>query len=92
MFVPVAITMWIVMRGKMKTVQMTLDEDLLKMIDRVVNELKTTRSAFIRESVQYYIERLRIKELENKHQQGYSDNPVQAGEFDGWEDEQAWGD
>lgn len=92
MFVLIAIKMWIAMRGKMKTIQMTLDEDLLKLIDQVVNELKTTRSAFIRESVQFYLERLKIKKLEKKQQAGYRENPVQAGEFDIWENEQAWGD
>jgi len=75
----------------MKTIQMTLDEDLLKRIDKAIPELNTTRSDFIQESIQYYLERLKIKKLEKKHRDGYANKPVQNGEFDVWEDEQAWG-
>ena len=75
----------------MKTIQMTLDEDLLNRVDKAIRELKTNRSAFIRESLQYFLESLRIKNFEKKHRDGYLKHPVQAGEFDIWEDEQAWG-
>jgi len=75
----------------MKTIQMTLDEDLLNRIDKAIKELNTTRSALIRESVQHYLERLKVKKLEKKHREGYLQQPVAAGEFDVWEDEQVWG-
>jgi len=75
----------------MKTIQMTLDEDLLNRVDKAIQELNTTRSALIRESVQYYLERLRIKKLEKKHRDGYLKQPVATEEFDVWEDEQVWG-
>ena len=75
----------------MKTIQMTLDENLLNQVDKVIRRLKTNRSAFIRESLQFHLERQRIKELEKKHRDGYQKHPVQTGEFDIWEDEQAWG-
>ena len=55
----------------MKTIQMTLDEELLKQVEEVIKNLKTTRSAFIRESLKKQIERLRIQEMEEKHRQGY---------------------
>ena len=35
----------------MKTIQMTLDEDLVKAVDRVSKELNTTRSAFTRKAL-----------------------------------------
>ena len=88
MFVLIAIEMWIKLRIAMKTIQMTLDEDLLNQVDGVIRKLKTNRSAFIRESLQYYLERLKIKELEERHRDGYLKYPVQASEFDIWEDEQ----
>ena len=75
----------------MKTIQMTLDEDLLNQVKKAIYELETNRSAFIRESLQYYLERLRIKKLEKRHRDGYLKHPVQTGEFDIWEDEQVWG-
>ncbi|MBI4770342.1 MAG: hypothetical protein HY784_08035 [Chloroflexi bacterium] len=32
-----------------------------------------------------------IARLEKQHEEGYARQPVQQGEFDGWEDLQAWG-
>lgn len=91
MFILIAIEMWIKLRIAMKTIQMTLDEDLLNQVDGAIRELKTSRSAFIRQSLQYYLERLKVKELEKRHRDGYLKHPVQASEFDIWEDEQVWG-
>ena len=34
----------------------------------------------------------KIKELEEKHKEGYLKSPVKPGEFSAWEDEQVWGD
>jgi len=76
----------------MRTVQMTLDEDLVQTVDRVVRDLHTTRSAFTREALQRAIERIRTAKLEDKHRQGYLRKPAVAGEFDVWEHEQKWGD
>lgn len=76
----------------MKTIQMTLDDALLQQVDQMIKKLKMTRSAFIRESLQNEIERLRIEAMEEKHRQGYLKNPVRKGEFDIWYDEQSWGE
>lgn len=90
MFIVIAIKMCITMRQIMKTIQMTLDEDLLDRVDKTIKELNTTRSAFIRESLQFNLDRLRIRELEKKHERGYLQKPVKRGEFDVWENEQIW--
>ncbi|MBN2091556.1 ribbon-helix-helix protein, CopG family [candidate division KSB1 bacterium] len=74
----------------MKTIQMTLEEELLIKIDKTIRELNITRSAFIRESLRYYLEQLRIKKLEKKHLEGYLRHPVIADEFNIWEKEQIW--
>lgn len=76
----------------MRTVQMTLDDDLVKEVDRVSKRLRTTRSAFARKALREALARYRVTELERKHRQGYEQHPVAAGEFSVWEDEQAWGD
>jgi len=73
-----------------KTVQMTLDEDLLESVDQLVKELKTTRSAFTRDALKEAIKRVREEQLEQKQIRGYVNQPVKAGEFD-WEEEQVWG-
>lgn len=74
----------------MRTVQITLDEDLLEAVDQLVKELKTTRSAFTRDALKEAIMRVREEQLERKQIQGYVTQPVKAGEFD-WEEEQVWG-
>jgi metal-responsive CopG/Arc/MetJ family transcriptional regulator len=76
----------------MKTVQMTLDEDLVKKVDHVVKQLKTTRSAFTRDALWGAINQVRIKELEDKHRRGYRNHPAAPEEFSAWETEHAWGD
>ncbi len=76
----------------MRPVQMTLDEDLVRTVDRVVRDLHTTRSAFARNALYRAIESIRTAKLEDKHRQGYLRKPVGAGEFDVWEREQKWGD
>jgi len=76
----------------MRTVQMTLDENLIHAVDSVVKELHTTRSAFTRAALQRAIARIRMEKLEERHRQGYLKKPVSEGEFSVWEGEQKWGD
>jgi metal-responsive CopG/Arc/MetJ family transcriptional regulator len=75
----------------MKTIQMTIDERLLKLVDKLSRERHTTRSAFIRDALEAQIRRERIREAEMRHVQGYARNPVAPKEFDVWFGEQDWG-
>jgi len=75
----------------MKTIQMTIDEKLLKLVDKVTRSRRTTRSAFIRTALEAEIRRSFIREKEAQHAAGYVDNPIVPGEFDIWADEQDWG-
>jgi metal-responsive CopG/Arc/MetJ family transcriptional regulator len=75
----------------MKTIQMTIDESLLNQVDQAIQALHTTRSAFIREALQLALRQYKILELEQQHAEGYARYPVEPGEFDVWESEQAWG-
>lgn len=76
----------------MKTVQMTLDESLVREVDRAVKRLGTTRSAFARDALRDALNRIRVRELEKRHRDGYSRNPVTRQEFAVWEGEQVWPD
>ncbi len=75
----------------MKTIQMTLDEELLAAVDKAVKTLKTTRSAFAREALSKALNQLKTSRLEQKHKQGYERHPASQDEFSVWEDEQEWG-
>ncbi len=76
----------------MRTVQMTLDDDLVKAVDRVSKELNTNRSAFTRKALREALSRYNLEQLEREHRRGYVQHPVTAEEFSVWETEQAWGD
>jgi len=76
----------------MKTIQMTLDDDLVNAVDHVVKELSTSRSAFARKALRDALARYNLEQLEHKHRLGYEQHPVTADEFSAWETEQAWGD
>lgn len=75
----------------MKTIQMTIDDRLLQLVDRMSKARKTTRSAFIRDALEAEIRRQRIREDEARHAEGYARKPVAPGEFDVWVNEQEWG-
>ncbi len=76
----------------MRTIQMTLDDNLVKAVDRVSKELHTSRSAFTRKALQDALIRYNLEQLEQKHRSGYEQQPVVADEFSVWETEQAWGE
>ncbi len=76
----------------MKTVQMTLDEDLIKKVDQVSKKLHTSRSAFTRKALAEALARYNQEQQEYQHLQGYEQHPVATNEFSVWETEQEWGD
>lgn len=71
---------------------MTLDDELVAAVDKLVKKLKTTRSAFARKALREAIKQVNIKALENKHRKGYERYPVGKNEFSIWESDQDWGD
>jgi len=76
---------------QMKTIQMTIDPQLLKAVDKLTRLRKTTRSALIRAALESELRRERINEMEARHVAGYASQPAAAGEFDSWTHEQDWG-
>ena len=76
----------------MRTVQMTLDEELVAAVDSVTKQLGTTRSAFAREALRSALRKVKTSEMERKQRLGYTRKPVKKGEFDVWENEQDWGE
>jgi metal-responsive CopG/Arc/MetJ family transcriptional regulator len=74
----------------MKTVQMTLDADLIVEVDRIATQLGSNRSAFTREALRRALKHIELEEKERKHREGYTHHPVSSEEFSDWEDEQVW--
>jgi len=76
----------------MRTIQMTLDDELVESVDKLVKELNTSRSAFTRDALREAVRRFYTGLQEEKHRQGYISYPVNRNEFSVWEKEQNWGD
>jgi metal-responsive CopG/Arc/MetJ family transcriptional regulator len=74
----------------MKTVRITLDDDLVASVDRVARKLGKSRSAFTREVLREALARVRARALEEKHRAGYEGQPARRGEFSAWKPEQIW--
>ncbi|MCE2485213.1 MAG: ribbon-helix-helix protein, CopG family [Desulfurellaceae bacterium] len=76
----------------MRTVRLTLDEALVKELDKVAKKLGTTRLAFARAALRAALAYAASEEEERRHRSGYERKPVRPGEFSDWEDEQVWVD
>jgi metal-responsive CopG/Arc/MetJ family transcriptional regulator len=76
----------------MRTVQLTLDEPLVRHVDALVAKLRMTRSAFARSALRAALAQHREAEMDRKHREGYRRKPPRKGEFDVWHAEQAWGE
>jgi metal-responsive CopG/Arc/MetJ family transcriptional regulator len=71
---------------------MTLDEELVRAVDRLVKRLHTTRSAFARAALRDALEKHRVLQLEQRHREGYAKHPPADDEFGAWVAEQEWGE
>jgi len=60
---------------------MTIDDELVKEVDRIVRRLHTNRSAFTRNALREAIARYSTEQSERKHREGYERHPVAVGEF-----------
>lgn len=76
----------------MKTIQITMPEDLLQEIDQAIQKFHKTRSAFIRDALFAALRRLEIMQMEARFRAGYKKKPAVKNEYSEWEDEQVWGD
>lgn len=76
----------------MKTIQMTIDEDLLQRVDETAYTIRTNRSAFIREALELALKHYHIQQLEEQDAAGYVRIPAQVEDAQDWLPVQAWGD
>lgn len=76
----------------MRTVQLTLDEELVEAVDKAAAEQGSSRSRFTRDALRAALARARERALEQKHREGYRRKPVKRGEFRLGPGEPAWGE
>jgi metal-responsive CopG/Arc/MetJ family transcriptional regulator len=72
----------------MKTIQVVLDEALLRQADREVRRRRVSRSELIRQALRDHLRREQVKELEARDRAGYEKDP--PIEFDVWDRVLAW--
>jgi len=76
----------------MRTIQMTLEDDLVQSVDKIVKQMHTSRSAFTRAALRNAINNYKVSQLEQKHRKGYEKQPISKEEFSVWKNEQKWED
>ena len=74
----------------METIQIVLDEDLLKQADRAARRLKTNRSALFREALRGLLARLEARERERRDREGFRRYPDSLDEPSSWEKVAEW--
>jgi len=74
----------------MQTIQVVLDEDLLRAADRTAKRTKVNRSALVRQALREYLKKTHYQELEHRDREGYEKQPDTNGEFAAWEGVAAW--
>jgi metal-responsive CopG/Arc/MetJ family transcriptional regulator len=76
----------------MKAVQFTIEEELLRQIDRDPEVKRLGRSAFLRRAAREYLARRREISIKAAYRRGYGEQPVTADEFGPLMEAQAWPD
>lgn len=74
----------------METIQVVLDATLLKAADATAKRHKVNRSELIRQALREHLERLRIRDLEERDRRGYQARPQRLEEYRPWEEAAAW--
>jgi metal-responsive CopG/Arc/MetJ family transcriptional regulator len=79
--------MWAIIHT-VRTIQIVIEDDLLRATDREARRRRANRSELIREAIRQHLRRLRLQDLEERERKGYRDFP--AVEFDVWERVFTW--
>jgi metal-responsive CopG/Arc/MetJ family transcriptional regulator len=74
----------------MQTIQVVIDDKLLKATDRVAQRTKRNRSELIREALREHLRSLEVRAAEERDRQGYSAQRPAPEESIDWEAEAAW--
>ena len=73
----------------MQTIQIVIDEDLLRAADGLAKRTKVNRSALMREALREYVKKAHYEALERRDRKGYEAVPP-AEESAAWEGVAAW--
>jgi metal-responsive CopG/Arc/MetJ family transcriptional regulator len=74
----------------MKTIQITIDEELLSRLDRDEETRRDGRSAVLRRAAAEYLKRRRRGAIAESYGRAYAGKAALGKEFEGWEEEGQW--
>ena len=74
----------------MKTIQVVLDEDLLREADREARRRKLNRSALLRMALREHLRRGSIREMEEAERLAYQRHPQKVEEVEAWAKIAVW--
>ena len=74
----------------METIQVVMGKQLLRAADRAARRLKQNRSALIREALRGHLERLSVREREERDRCGYEKLRESAEDLAVWEQVASW--
>lgn len=74
-----------------RTIQMTIDAELLAEVDDATHELDMSRSALIRAALTDYLQRVKQRRLMLQDREAYERVPATEDDSDFWESVQDWG-
>ncbi|MDE0224330.1 MAG: ribbon-helix-helix protein, CopG family [Gammaproteobacteria bacterium] len=75
----------------MRTIQITIDDELLERVDERAKRLGSTRGGFARDALRAALARYEESEAEERHIVGYRRIPPAPQEFAVQEEDRAWG-
>ncbi len=73
-----------------ETIQVVMEEELLRTIDRTARRLKVNRSALIRDALRQHLSRLKVREREDSDRRGYQRLPEKTSDLEPWDGVAAW--
>ena len=76
--------------GNKKTIQVTMEPELLDQIDNDDETRRKGRSAFLRNAVKLYLQQKRLKSISEQYSTGYAHGVEKDPDLKSWEDEQVW--
>ena len=76
----------------MQTIQVVLDDSLLKATDVAAGKKKVNRSDLIRQALTGHLRRLQVADLEERDRRGYQAKPQKHEEVIAWETAAVWPD
>jgi metal-responsive CopG/Arc/MetJ family transcriptional regulator len=76
----------------METIQVVLDQKLLRATDKAARRAGMNRSALVRDALRQYLRDVQIQELERLDREGHQRHPDSEDDLQGWEQVTAWPD